>query len=176
MGTPRKQRRTYSRPKAPFTMQRIVEEKEICNKYGLKNRKELWKAKTELARIRTQAKKLQALKGEDTEQGVSQLMSKLNRLGINCARIDDILVLKVENLLERRLQTVVFKKGIASTPKQARQYIAHNHIIVLNHRVTVPGYMVKASEEDSIRLEEEFAKRKSSEAPEKKQEVKPENA
>lgn len=133
-------------------MERITEEKELCIKYGLKNKTELWKVKTELGRIRTQAKKLLVLSGEEADKERNELMGRLNKLGITVNQIDDVLGMDVSNLLERRLQTVVLRKGLANTPKQARQFIIHNHIWVGKHRVTVPSYMVLSSEEDNIRL------------------------
>jgi len=152
MGTPRKQRRKYARPKHPWNMERITEEKELCVKYGLKNKTELWRAKTELGRIRTQAKSLLAATGEEAELETKQLIEGLSRIGIKISGVDDALGLEVSNLLERRLQSMVFRKGLANTPKQARQFIVHNHVYVGNHRVTAPGYMVHAKEEDIIHL------------------------
>ena len=152
MGTPRKQRRKFARPKHPWRMERITEEKEICAKYGLKNRREVWKAKSRLGRIRDQAKRLMAVSGPQADKEKRELIAKLNVWGVKVESIDDILGLNVENILERRLQTVVFRKGLASTPKQARQFIAHNHVYVGDHKVNVPGYIVLPGEEDNVRI------------------------
>jgi small subunit ribosomal protein S4 len=152
MGTPRKHRRKFTRPKHPWKTDRINEEKELCVKYGLRNKKEVWKAKSMLGRIREHARRLLALSGEEAEKEKKDLMDKLNRLGISIKSVDDILGLTVENLLDRRLQSVVHSKGFANTPKQARQFIVHNHISVGSHRVSVPGYMVRAAEEDNVKL------------------------
>ena len=61
-----------------------------------------------------------------------------------------ILVLKDEDILSRRLQTIVYQKGLAATPKQARQLINHGHIFVDGHKVTVPGYLVLREEEGTV--------------------------
>ncbi len=152
MGTPRKQRRKYARPKHPWNMERIIEERELINKYGLTNKTEIWRAKTELGRLRTQAKHLLVGTGEEAEKETKQLLSSLVRIGIEVTSIEDVLALDVSSLLGRRLQTMIHTKGLANTPKQARQFIIHNHIRVGNHRVTAPGYIVKAQEEDTIHL------------------------
>ena len=158
MGTPRKQRRKFERPAHPWKMVRITAENELVMKYGLKNKREIWSTASRLRRIRDQAKRLLALKGEEVEKERSELISKLNRWGINAKSIDDILALTVESILERRLETVVFRRGMAKTPNQARQFIVHNHVYVGNHKVSVPGYIVLAKEEDTIRVEEELRK------------------
>jgi small subunit ribosomal protein S4 len=156
MGTPRKQRRKYVRPTHPWLIERITEENELCKKYGLKNKKEIWKAKSRLARIRDQAKKLLAQKGEMADRQKKELIVKLNVWGINVKSLDDILALDVNSLLERRLETVVFRRGITSSPGQARQMIVHNHVYVGSHKVSIPSYIVLAKEEDSVRLADDI--------------------
>lgn len=158
MGTPRKQRRKYSRPTHPWRLERITEEKELCVKYGLKNKKEIWKIRSKLARIRDQAKLLLAASGDKAEKDKSDLIAKLNVWGIPVRSIDDILALDATALLDRRLQSVVLRRGIAKTPKEARQYIAHKHIWVGAHKITIPSYIVLASEEETVRLADEIAK------------------
>jgi small subunit ribosomal protein S4 len=156
MGTPRKQRRKYVRPTHPWRMDRITEEKEICVKYGLKNKKEVWKTKSRLGRIREHGKRLMAASGAQSDKEKSELIAKLNNLGIKVESMDDVLGLKIESLLERRLETIVFRKGMASTPKQARQFIVHNHVFVGDHKISIPGYMVLPGEEDTVRVVEEI--------------------
>jgi len=154
MGTPKKQRRKYERPAHPWQMERITQEMEVCVKYGLKNKKELWKVRSKLGRIRNQAKNLLAKTGDLAEKEKRELVAKLNVWGINTKSIDDILALDPNALLERRLETIVFRKGLASTPKQARQFIVHNLVYVGSHKVSIPSYIVLASEEDTVRLKE----------------------
>jgi len=156
MGTPRKQRRKFERPTHPWRMDRITEEKELCTRFGLKNRKEIWKAKSRLARIREQARKLLAREGPDADKQTKELVAKINTWGMKAGNLDDILALNIDMLLERRLQTVLFRKGLAATPMQARQLIAHNHVYVKNHRVNVPGYIVLADEEITVRVADDI--------------------
>jgi small subunit ribosomal protein S4 len=154
MGTPRKQRRKFTRPTHPWQIDRINAEKEITVKFGLKNKTELWKAKSKLARIRDQAKRLLAAKGERADKERAELIEKIKAWGIKASSLDDILALDTEALLERRLQTVVVRRGIVPSAKQARQLIVHNHIYVGSHKIGVPGYIVLAKEEDTVRLED----------------------
>ncbi len=156
MGDPRFHRKTYETPKHPWEADRIKEEWELQKKYGLKNKKEIWKAKSILRNFRSQARQLQAkLRYGDpqAEKQQKQLFDKLVRLGIlNEANttLDAILSLTVEDVLRRRLQTIVYLKGLARTPKQARQFIVHGHIAIGDRRVTIPGYLVRKEEEEMV--------------------------
>ena len=152
MGAPRKHRRKFSRPKHPWKTDRIKEEKELCMKYGLRNKREVWKTKSKLGRIREQARRLLALTGEEAEKEKGDLITKLNTWGIKIKSVDDVLGLTVEDLLERRLQSVIHRKGLTNTSKQARQFIVHNHVFVGGYTVNVPSYIVRAGEEDAVRL------------------------
>jgi small subunit ribosomal protein S4 len=66
------------------------------------------------------------------------------------ADIDDVLSLKIQTQLERRLQTQVYRKGLARSPKQARQLITHGHIAIAGRRVSIPSYRVNRIEEGQI--------------------------
>ncbi|OYT42390.1 MAG: 30S ribosomal protein S4 [Candidatus Altiarchaeales archaeon ex4484_43] len=157
MGDPRKQRRKYEKPQHPWKAERITQEGELCKKYGLKNKREIWKAKSIIGRFRQQARKLLGSSGEEAEKGKKKLLDKLNRLGIMETRsIEDVLGLSVEDLLERRMQTMVYRKGFANTIKQARQIIAHGHILIGDNVVNVPGYIVSRDEEDKLRIDDKM--------------------
>jgi len=155
MGDPKKQRRRYSRPKHPWKAERISEEGELCKKYGLKNKKEVWRAKSTIGRFRQQARLLLGLSGEELEKEKRELLDKLNKLGILETRsLDDVLALTVEDLLERRLQTLVYRKGMANTIRQARQLVVHGHVLVGDSIVNVPGYIVPKDKEENIKISE----------------------
>jgi small subunit ribosomal protein S4 len=81
-----------------------------------------------------------------------ELLVRLKKTGIlnETAALDDVLDLTQENILERRLQTIVFRKGLSKTIHQARQLITHGHIAVGDRRVTVPSYIVTTQEEKQI--------------------------
>jgi small subunit ribosomal protein S4 len=155
MGDPKLSRRKYDTPSHPWQGVRIKEENELVKKYGLKNKRELWKVQSELRNYRRQGRTLLArlrLGDEQAQKERKNLLKKLANLGVlpEDATLDDVLALDVERMLERRLQTLVYLKGLAYTPKQARQLIVHGHTTVNQRKVTVPGYMVKKHEEGSI--------------------------
>jgi len=143
----RRQRKTYERPFKRWDKARIVEEAKLMREYGLKNKRELWKAKTIIRKFRAQARALFA-----REEGKEELFNKVKKLGLLRGNItlDDVLGLTVKDLLERRLQTIVYRKGLARTIKQARQLIVHRHIAIGGRIVDVPGYLVTVDEEKLI--------------------------
>ena len=156
MGDPKFSRRSYDTPSHPWQGERIKAEVEIVREFGLKNKTEVWKAQTVLRNFRKQSRELQArLRGGDAQAKIEAdaLLAKCARMGIlpvAGATLNDILLLKEGDILSRRLQTVVFDKGLATTIKQARQMITHGHVHINGHRVTVPGYIVTREEEASV--------------------------
>jgi small subunit ribosomal protein S4 len=148
-------RKKYETPLHPWKETRIKSERELMKKYGLKNHKEVWKAKTYLGKHREQARLLLAKLGTATPQAKKesdQLLLHLSRMGIVTmgASLDDVLALDTEVVLSRRLQTLVYLKGFSSTAYQARQLINHGHIAVKGRKITIPGYMVAKDEEGQI--------------------------
>ena len=158
MGHPRRITKKYSSPKHPWRADRIAEEKEIERKYGLKNKREIWKGHAVLRAGRQQARSLLAQRTPQAEREKTQLIARLVRLGLlnQDSGIDDILALKTEDFLNRRLQTIIFKKGMASTVNQARQFITHGFVTIRGRKVTAPSYIVKVEEEAQIALTREF--------------------
>lgn len=156
MGDPKFARRSYDTPSHPWEGDRIKREVEIVREFGLKNKTEVWKAQTVLRNFRKQSRELQArLRGGDAQAKIEAdaLIRKCSRMGIlpvTGSTLNDILVLTESDILSRRLQTVVFEKGLATTIKQARQMITHGHVHINGHRVTVPGYIVTREEESSV--------------------------
>ncbi|MCS7098877.1 MAG: 30S ribosomal protein S4 [Sulfolobales archaeon] len=153
MGDPKKSRKTWEKPGHPWIKERLVEEMELLGQYGLRNKRELWKAQTILRTIRERAKALLSLPEADRVSRERALVKKLYNIGLlesDKATIDDILGLTVRNVLERRLQTVVYKKGLARTIHEARQLIAHGHIAIAGRRAKSPGRLVSRNEEDLI--------------------------
>ena len=144
MGDPRKQRKKYDRPSHPWQKARIDEEKLLTEEYGLKNKKDLWRMTSKLARFKKQAKSLIASQGEQAESEKTLFLAKLQKLNLvpEGATLDNVLDLSVKDLLERRLQTIVFRQGLARTVKQARQMIVHEHIMVNDQKVNVPSFLV----------------------------------
>lgn len=142
----KRKHKKYSRPKRPFDKARIDEEAEIKRKYGLKNKREIWKAEAKVAVMRQKAKKL--IKATDEEKQI--LFSRLQKKGLKVSSISDVLGLNKTDYLERRLQTVVAKKGLAPTPKTARQMITHKKILVNGSAIDSPSYIVPVEYEGKI--------------------------
>lgn len=152
MGDPRKQRKKYEKPLRPWDRKRIDEEIDILKKYGLRRKNEIYRAESILRKFRGNARILAAQKNERQEK---DLITKLNRLGLieKEASLDDVFDLQLESILNRRLQTIIFKNGLVKTPKQARQFIVHGHVKVNKVRVKWPSFLVPKEFEKNIQIE-----------------------
>ena len=158
MGDPKKPRKKYITPIKPWDKVRLEREAPLVIKYGLRNKRELWRFQNLLRKYRRVARDLLAKvhlpgrEGQLAKAKAQQVIKKLNRMGIlpENATLDDILNLKVEDFLERRLQTIVYRQGLARTIKQARQLIVHGHIAVDGRRVTSPSFIVERDMESKI--------------------------
>ena len=156
MGEPKFSRPKFDTPSHPWKASRIEEEHGIKAQHGLKNMREIWKAKSELRRYRRQAMRLIGM--VDTTEGhgkreMEDLLASLNNKGLisSDAILDDILSLGTEDILNRRLQAQVYYKGLATTIKQARQLVNHGIICIGDQKVTIPSYPVSRDEEEQIR-------------------------
>jgi small subunit ribosomal protein S4 len=156
----KRQHKKYSRPKRPYEKLRIEEENKIISEFGLKNKKEIWKAEAEIKLIREKAKKLISADKEKQKK----LFEMLKKKGLNVNSIADILSLEIKDILKRRLQTLVLKKRMATTPKMARQLVVHKKVLVNCKIINIPSYIVP------IELEESIAVRKKSKKPVKQEE------
>jgi small subunit ribosomal protein S4 len=147
-------RKTWEGPTHPWQKDRLEEERQLLKQYGLKNKRELWKAYTIARKIRFYVRYLNAKKAArvDVSKEEEKLKNKLVRLGLlnKTSDISEALNITVREILERRLQTIVFRKGLARTIKQARQLIVHRHIVIGDKVIASPGYLVKVDEEDKI--------------------------
>jgi small subunit ribosomal protein S4 len=154
MGDPKKARKKYSTPKHPWRGDQLSQELYLVGTYGLRTKRELWGAQTELSRIRKQARMLLAEPQEIRAEQEARLLKYLSRIGVvdPNAALDDVLGLTIESILERRLQTVTWRKGLAKSPHQARQMIAHGHVSVGGKVLSVPNYTVSREEEGSVRI------------------------
>jgi len=145
----KRQRKKYQTPKKPWDKERIGTEKTLLKNFGLKTKREIWKTQAMLRKYRRLARELAAKRDEKKEK---VLMDRLVRFGIvnKDATLDAILGLTIEDFLNRRLETVLHKKGLANTAKQARQFITHGQVVIDNRRVIYPSYMVPVDEEEKI--------------------------
>jgi len=154
MGDPKYPRRAWRKPKRPLNYDLKMDELKTLGTFGLRTKRELWKAHTELSRVRHQARSLLALRAEDRSKKEPILMRSLARIGLVSpdATLDDVLNLKVSDLLARRFQTIVTKKFEFKTPYQARQAVVHGHMMIGERRINIPSYVVTVEEEGSIRF------------------------
>jgi small subunit ribosomal protein S4 len=153
MGDPRKHRKKYETPVHPWQKTRIVEEIKLLKEYGLKNKKEIWKFTSFLKKYKDQAKKLIAMQGSQADLERQQMMDKLKSYGLikpGNETFDAIFSLQIKDVLDRMLQVIVCKKMLARSPKQARQFITHCHILVGDRKITSPRYLVPIKEEPLV--------------------------
>jgi small subunit ribosomal protein S4 len=161
-----RKKKRYSRPKKAFEATRIAEENKLMKKYGLKNKLEIWKT---IAKVNYFRKRAMALANSSSDEQ-EILFRKLRNLSLKIESTTDVLALKIEDLFERRLPTVVYKKGFAKTPREARQMVSHKRILLGGKVIDVPSYLVSTSEEAHIEVKKKIKPVKV----EPKPEIKPE--
>ncbi len=159
MGEPKFSRPKTQTPTHPWKQARIDEEHALKEKYGLKKvggMREIWREKSALRRHRNQAMKL--IGRVDSSEGdyaneKEQLLGSLYKKGLlqEGADVGDVLEINVEHMLSRRLQSVVYYRGLAPSMRAARNLIVHGHICIGEQRMTVPGYHVLKEEEEQLR-------------------------
>ena len=162
MGEPKFSRPRTQTPTHPWKQARVDEEHDLKERYGLKKvggMREIWREKSALRRHRNQAMKL--IGRVDSTEGhyakeKEQLLNSLTKKGLlqTGADVGDVLEINVEHMLSRRLQSVVYYKGLAPSMRAARNLIVHGHICIGDQRMTVPGYHVLKEEEDSLQYSE----------------------
>ena len=152
MGDPRKPRKSFETPRHPWRKDQLEEELHLVGDYGLRNKRELRRHETDLSQIRGIARTLLGAEEEKRGQLEHQYLTSLARQGVlpESATVDNILDLNVKDLMERRLQTVVHRTGLAKSIHQARQFVIHGHISVGGEIVSVPSYVVHRDEESRI--------------------------
>ncbi|MEE9323688.1 MAG: 30S ribosomal protein S4 [Candidatus Aenigmarchaeota archaeon] len=148
----RRLRKKFKNPKTPWDSSRLEEEGKLLREFGLKRKREIWRAESIVREFRRRARDLIAVKDEEKTK---ILLDKLVGLGLieKGQGLDHVLVLSANGLLNRRLQTLVLKKGFASSIKEARQKIAHGHVYVDERRMKFASYIVPVGKEQMIRVE-----------------------
>lgn len=148
----------YETPNHPYQGERISEESSLVDRYGLQTKEELWRAQSELRGYRREARNIlaQRAQGDNEATEGAEFVTRLQRVGIlgDGDELDDVLLLDVTDVLERRLQTVAYRNGLGNTPDQARQFVVHGHVKIDGQRVQVPSYTVDVSEESTVEFDE----------------------
>merc|ERR1712164_79082 len=147
--------KTSKPPRRPFEKERLDAELKLIGQYGLKNKKEIWRVRMALSKIRATARTLLTKDDKDPSRIFEgqALMRRMIRYGIldeDKQRLDYVLNLKIENFFERRLQTLVFKRGLAKSNHHARVLIRQRHIRVGRQIVNVPSFMVRVESQPHI--------------------------
>ncbi len=152
----RKLKRRFAKPIKPWEKQRIIDERALINEYAYKNKREIWRMKTQISRLRDFAKKLVSIRSAQEVKERDEFLKSLYNKGLvgENATVEDVLALTVRAISERRLQTLVFRRGLARSPKQARQFITHGHVFVGERKVTAPSTIILRSEEDLIKVKD----------------------
>lgn len=141
-----RKKKKFEFPKKIYDKPRILDENKLVAKYGLKNKKEIWKADSKVSYFRSRAKDL-ITAGQEEQQ---IFFRKLNEIGLKISTVADVLALNKEDILKRRLPTIIHSKGLAKTPREARQMVVHKRIFINGRAMNVPAYLVKITEENAI--------------------------
>lgn len=153
---PKRQPKRFSRPKKLYDKIRIDSENALIKKYGLKSKREVWRADFAISKIRTIAKDLITAEADKKEEFLNRQKEK----GFKVETIADVLALNKEDYLKRRLQSVMVEKGLCMTPKQARQLITHKHVKIKGYFISSPSHLTTLEEENSIKSDIDFSKKK----------------
>ncbi len=145
---PKRKRKMFTRPRKLYESKRIADENVLVKKYGLKNKREIWKANFAVEKIRKIAKDLITA----PEEKKQKFIEKQKARGFAVNSIADILGLTNEDYLKRRLQSILVKKGLVTTPKQARQFIVHKHVTIFGNKINIPSHLTTVEEEANVEL------------------------
>ncbi len=147
----KRQKKKYESPPVPFDKQRMEKESEILKTFGLRKKKELWITEALLRKYRRLARELAASQNKEKEKILVNKLITMGLLSENAA-LDDVLGLTIEDFLNRRLANFIYKKGMANSVKQARQFVTHGHVLIGGRKILYPSYLVERNTEDKIQV------------------------
>ena len=152
MGDIKRFKKKYTTPMHPWNATRIALERDIKSKYGVANKKEIWKMESTLKSFKDQAKQLLTRTDAQAAKEREQMLGRMASLGLvkGSGGVDDILSLQLRDIMNRRLQTIVLKRRMARSIKHARQLIVHEHVTVGGKKITSPSYLVPIADESSL--------------------------
>ena len=151
----RNYKKSFRRPRRPYEKERLDSELKVLGEYGLRNKRELWRVQAALSKIRKAARTMLTMDEKDTKRIFegNALLRRLTRYGLlpeDKKELDYVLSLKLEDFLNRRLQTIVWKLGLAKSVHHARVLIKQGHIRVGKQIVNVPSFLVRVDSERHI--------------------------
>ena len=153
MGIVKKQRKKRVFHKKRWDKATIELEKELVRDYGIRRKREIRKFELILKKIKEQAKTFNKQRMTEDDLEVREFLTGLIEDGflkVENPKIDDVLDISLRDILDRRLTSIVYKKKLARTPRQARQFIVHGHIAIDGKKVDTPNLLVPVALEDKI--------------------------
>ena len=151
----RNYRKTSKTPRRPFEKERLDSELKMVGQFGLRGKRELWRVQLKLSQMRKAARTLLTLDEDDPRRMFEgeALLRRMMRYGVldeSKRELDYVLALTPSDFLERRLQTLVFKLGLAKSIHHARVLIRQRHIRVGKQIVNVPSFLVRTDSQKHI--------------------------
>ena len=155
MGAPVRHRKKYISHKKRWSKTTIEEEKKLVEDYALKNKKEIRKIEFLLSKLKKQAKGFNTTEENKTTNQVQNFLTKLKQKGFlpqEATSVDTILDISLRDIFERRLSNLVYRKKLARTPKQARQFVVHKHVRVSGKVINAPSTIISLKDENQIQF------------------------